>query len=88
MLFTYRVHPRNYGDYAVFGSHDGVIKWQQFPRYWPDVLAIQRSPLNSPPKGQWREALIFFFIYAWTNGEANNRDAGDLRLHRLIMTSM
>ena len=36
---------------------------------------------NSPVKGQWRGALMFFFIYAWTNGWINNRDAGDLRRH-------
>ena len=35
-----------------------------------------------PHKGQWRGALIFSFIYAWTNGWANNGDAGDLKRHR------
>ena len=35
-----------------------------------------------PHKGQWRGALMFSFIYAWTNGWANNRDAGDLRPSR------
>ena len=35
-----------------------------------------------PPKGQWRGALLGFFICAWTNGCANNRDSGDLRRHR------
>ena len=33
-------------------------------------------------KGQWRGALIFSLIFAWTNGWVNNRDAGDLRRHR------
>ena len=41
-----------------------------------------RWPVNYPHKGQWRGALIFSFIFAWTNGCANNRDAGDLRRHR------
>ena len=31
---------------------------------------------------QWRGALMFSFICAWTNGWVNNRDAGDLRCHR------
>ena len=31
------------------------------------------------PKGQWRGALMFHLIYAWTNAWANNRDAGDMR---------
>ena len=39
-------------------------------------------PVDSLHKGQWRGALMFSLICAWTNGWANNRDAGDLRLHR------
>ena len=35
-----------------------------------------------PDSGQWRGALMFSLICAWTNGCANNRDAGDLRCHR------
>ena len=46
------------------------------------VRGIQRSPVNSPHKGQWRGALMFSLICAWTNGWVNNRDAGDLRRHR------
>ena len=38
--------------------------------------------LNSPHNGQWRGALMFSLIWAWINGWANNRDAGDLRSHR------
>ena len=33
-------------------------------------------------KGQWRGALMFFFICVWINGWVNNREAGDLRCHR------
>ena len=62
--------------------HDDVIKWKYFPRYWPFVWGIHRSPVNSPHKGQWGGALTFSFIYAWTNDWVNNRDAGDLRRHR------
>ena len=40
------------------------------------------SPVNSPQKGQWRGALVFFFIYAYINSWVNNREAGDLRRHR------
>ena len=35
-----------------------------------------------PLKCQWRGTLMFSFICAWTNGWANNRDAGDLKRHR------
>ena len=47
---------------------------------------------NSPLKGQWREALMFSFICVRINCWENNREAGDLRLHRahydvIVMTS-
>ena len=41
-----------------------------------------RSPVDYPHKRQWRVVLMFSLIYAWTNGQANNWDAGDLRHHR------
>ena len=43
------------------GSHDDVIKWKHFPHNWPFVRGIHRSPVNSPHKGQWCEALIFLW---------------------------
>ena len=63
-------------------SHDDVIKWKHFPRYWPFVRGIHRSPVNSPHKGQWRGALMFSFICVWINSWENNREAGDLRRYR------
>ena len=62
--------------------HDNAIKWKHFPRNWPFVREIHRSPVDSPHKGQWRGALMFSLISAWTNGWLNNRNAGDLRRHR------
>ena len=62
--------------------HNEVIKWKHFPRYWPFVPGIHRSPVNSPHKGQWRGALMFSVICAWINAWVNNREAGDLRRHR------
>ena len=59
--------------------HDDVIKWKHFPRYWPFVRGIHRSPVNSPHKGQWRGALMFCLIRAWINSWVNNCEAGDLR---------
>ena len=35
--------------------------------------------VDSSHKGQWRRALKFSLICAWTNSWANNRDADDLR---------
>ena len=63
-------------------THDDVIKWKHFPRYWPFVREIHRSPVNSSHKGQWRGALMFSLICAWINGWVNNSEAGDLRRHR------
>ena len=62
-------------------SHDDVIKWRHFPRYWPFVRRIHRSPVNSPHKDQWRGVLMFSFI-CWINGWVNNRKAGDLGRYR------
>ena len=47
----------------IYSTHDNVIKWKHFPRYWPFVRGIHRSPVNSPNKGQWREALMFSLIW-------------------------
>ena len=62
--------------------HDDVIKWNHFLRYWPFVWGIHRSAVNSPHKGQWGGTLRFSLICAWTNGWANNREAGDFIRHR------
>ena len=65
----------------------GVLSWwrhqmETFPRYWPFVRGIHRSPVNSPHKGQWRGALMFSLICVWINCCVNNRKAGDLRSYR------
>ena len=66
----------------VLKNHEGVIKWKHFPRYWPFVRGIHRSPVNFPHKGQWRGASMFSSIYAWRNSWVNNREPGDLRRYR------
>ena len=60
-------------------THDDVIKWKHFPRYWPFVRGIHRSPVNSPHKGQWRGALMFSLICLGISDWVNTRKAGDLR---------
>ena len=70
----------NYSFSGINGCiHDDVIKWKHFPRNWPFVREIHRSPVNFPHKGQWRGALMFSLIYAWINDWVNNREAGELR---------
>ena len=63
-------------------THDDVIKWKHFPRYWPFVRGIHRLPVNSQHKGQWRGDLMLTLICAWINCWANNGEAGDLRRYR------
>ena len=63
-------------------DHDDVIKWKHFPRNWPFVWGIHRSPVTSLHKGQWRGALVFSLICVWINDCGNNREAGDLRRYR------
>ena len=63
-------------------THDDVIKWKRFPRHWPFVRGIHRSPVNSSHKGQWRGALMFSLIWARINGWVNKGEAGELRRYR------
>ena len=66
------------GRWKLASIHDDVIKWKHFPRYWPFVRGIHRSPV----KGQWRGAFMFSLICARIKGWVNNGEAGDLRCHR------
>ena len=77
---------------TVDSPHNGTITWilmllccqsEQTVEQtldWP--VFYRRHVDRSPHKGQWRGALIFSLIYAWTNGWVNNRDAGYLRRYR------
>ena len=64
----------------MFPFDDVIMKWKHFPRCWPFVRGIRRSAVNSPHKGQWRGALMFSLICAWTNAWIINRD--DLKRYR------
>ena len=68
--------------FCWFGWNIFMITSSNFPRNWPFVRGSHCLPVNSPHKGQWREALMLSFICAWINGWINNREAGDLRRHR------
>ena len=61
--------------------YEDVIEWKLFPRYWPFVRGIHRSPVTSQ-RPVTRKALMFTLICVWTADWVNNRDAGDLRRHR------
>ena len=45
------------------------------------VWGIHRSTMNSPHKGQWHRAWMFYLICARTNGLVSNQDTGNLRCH-------
>ena len=47
------------------------------------ALWVGNSPVtkNSPHKGQWRGALMFSLICAWTHASAKHRDTYDLRCY-------
>ena len=78
-------HHCNVSRWLIWGfatTHDDVIKWKHFPRYWPFVRGIHQSPVNSPHKGQWRGALMFSLICVQINGWVNNGEAGVMRRHR------
>ena len=58
------------------------MKWKHFPRNWPFVRGIHRSPVNSPHKCQWRGAMMFSLICVWISDWVNYREAGNLRRYR------
>ena len=48
------------------------------------VFLCERNPTVTggfPHQGQWRATSTFSLICAWTNGWANNQDAGGVRRH-------
>ena len=67
--------------YGTHNHHDDV-KWKDVPYFWPFDWGIHRSPVNSPHKAQWREALMYSLICAWTNAWVNNRVICDFGRHR------
>ena len=82
-------HSPGYHRLKKYCQNGDVTKCHQnFPRYWPFVQGIQQSPVNSPHKVQWREALMLFFIFAWINRWVNNRGLVIWVAIALIMTSL
>ena len=85
MKFT---HILNFFLFHAFSSCIQRCGYKMFFFVAADTLRPRRNwsfvrwPVNSPHKGEWRRALVFSLICAWTNVWVNNRDAGDLRRHR------
>ena len=78
----YNYNVKLWRPFSCLLNHDDVIKWKYFPRYWPFVRGIHRSPVNSPHICQWRGVLMFSLICARINRWVNNGEAGDLRRYR------
>ena len=74
----------NPGRSLTFTSISGGPWWRHQMETLSASLAFvrDRSPVNSPHKGQWLGALIFSLICVWINDWVNNREAGDLRRYR------
>ena len=74
-----RIPPWTFNTDKLFGN--ATKKYVPFRKMTSSNRNIFRAT-GPPHKGQWRRALMFSSICAWTNGQANNRDAGYLRRHR------
>ena len=55
---------------------------------WNGNIFRVTDPLCGESTSQWRGALIFSLMCAWTNSSKNGRGAGDLRLHDVNVTYM
>ena len=64
-----------------------AIWWRHQMETFSALLALcaGNSPVTSefPAKVQWPKALMFSFICVWINAWVNNREAADLRRHRV-----
>ena len=45
-----------------------VMKWKHFPRYWPFVRGIHRSPVDSPHKGPVTRSFVQELLTKQTKG--------------------
>ena len=73
--------------YIVCWTGSQILTWswcRQMETYSALLTLYEGDPLDSPHKGQWRGALMFSLICAWTNGWANSRDTGDLGCHHAL----
>ena len=80
-ILTPDVASIKYWTCQVSYDHDDVIKWKHFRDTGP-LWGESIGHRLLPHKGQWRGALMFSLICAWTKRFLNNRDAGDLRRNR------
>ena len=65
-------------------AKSGNMTWwrHQMETFSASLALCEGNPPVNGDAELWRGALTFSLISAWTNGWANNREAGDLRRHR------
>ena len=74
-LISYHLSPRVLQLY----SHDGVMTWKRYARYWPFMRESVDPPLDFGRNGHWCVAVIFLYSkWAWTNYGINSRVAKSL----------
>ena len=62
--------------------HGDFIKWTHFPRHWPFVRRVLRSPVRwIPPQMPVTRGFHGFLDLRLNKGWVKNRDAGDLKRH-------
>ena len=68
-------------------AHYEITYWVYRNTWWRHQMETWsrnwfcEGDLQATATGQWRGALMFSLVCAWTNDWADNRDAGDLRRH-------
>ena len=79
---SFRTHP------CVLAIVPHAALWRHQMETFSALLAIHRSPANSPHKGQWRGALMLSLMWAETNSSENSRYASDWDAMVPIVTSL
>ena len=79
--WQYPCHSHCIAEYVYSWWRHQMETFSTFSALLAFVRGIDRWPVDSPHRGHWRWALMFSLIWAWTNGWANDQDAGDLKRH-------
>ena len=62
----YLLNNRSAGSYCsqpTWHTHDDGMKWELFPCFWPIVMGIHRSPVDSTHKKSVIVAWLFLYIF-------------------------
>ena len=73
---------KHFGPQVENTKQNDVIKWKHIPCYWPSVRGINKGKPQVtggvPSQRPLMWSFVFSLICAWTNGWANNGDAGEM----------